>query len=139
MSPSDVALLGSSRKTSWNRLKFGSSGTSFMSAFARASNAAFASGPPSLRSLSMSRAMSASTLTSCAASLRVLLMLVCSSTLLREVLLSWMSYPLASTFLNCVPSYPAVPHTRVRRVGSSANSSPSMASTASRQVEDGRP
>ncbi len=37
-------------------------------------------------------------------SLRVLLMLICTSTLLREVLLIWMSYSLASSALNCVPS-----------------------------------
>ena len=53
----------------------------------------------------------------CATSLRVLLMLVCSSTLLRDVLLSWISYSEASRPLNCVPSKPAVPQTRVSRVG----------------------
>ena len=58
-----------------------------------------------------------------ATSLRVLLMLDCSRTELREVLLSWMSYSSASIFLNCVPSKPAVPQTSVMRVGSRQNSS----------------
>ena len=37
---------------------------------------------------------------------------------MRDVLLSWISYSEASRPLNCVPSKPAVPHTRVSRVGS---------------------
>ena len=66
----------------------------------------------------MPRAISTSTRMSWATSLRVLLMFDCRSTLLREVLLSWMSYSLASRPLNWVPSNPAVPQTRVMRVGS---------------------
>ena len=45
-----------------------------------------------------------SALSRCARSLRVLLMLICTSTLLREVLLIWMSYDSASRALNCEPS-----------------------------------
>jgi hypothetical protein len=48
--------------------------------------------------------MSAKTLMSWAASLRVLLILVWMRTLFREVLLSWMSYFSASSPLNAVPS-----------------------------------
>ena len=53
-----------------------------------------------------------------ATSLRVLLMFDWSNTLLRDVLLSWMSYLLASRPLNWVPSKPPVPQTSVMRVGS---------------------
>ncbi|MNL74723.1 hypothetical protein D3C87_2004030 [compost metagenome] len=62
--------------------------------------------------------ISTKTLIRCATSLRVLLMLDCSSTLLRDVLLSWMPYFSANRPLNCVPSKPAVPQTSVIRVGS---------------------
>ena len=62
--------------------------------------------------------MSASALIRCARSLRVLLMLIWTSTLLRDVLLIWMSYSLARSALNWVPSYPAAPQSSVIRVGS---------------------
>ncbi|MNL57630.1 hypothetical protein D3C87_1812060 [compost metagenome] len=48
--------------------------------------------------------ISSNTLISDATSLRVLLILLCNSTLLREVLLSWMLYLDANRFLNAVPS-----------------------------------
>ena len=88
------------------------------------------------------RAISASTRTSWATSLRVLLMFDWNSTELREVLLIWMLYSFASMPLNCVPSNPAVPHTRVMRVGSRQNSSSSQAlqrrSPSSSRARDSR-
>src|SRR5207249_7131766 len=57
-----------------------------------------------------------------------------NSTLLRDVLLSWMLYFDASKPLNWVPSKPAVPQTRVSRVGSRKNSSRWIAFTASAQL-----
>ena len=78
---------------------------------------------PAARRCSISRERSASTLIRSAASLRVLLMLVWTRMLLRDVLLSWMSKRSASRPLNCVPSKPAEPQMIVSRVGSSANSS----------------
>ncbi len=61
-------------------------------------------------------------------SLRVLLMLVWSRMLLRDVLFNWMSNLLASIPLNEVPSNPADPQSSVTRVGSSTNSSVAQAS-----------
>ena len=138
MCPSLLAPLASSRNTSWNRLKFGRSGTSVTSDRTRASNAARS--PARLREPLVDLARdSASALTSSAASLRVLLMLVCSSTLLRDVLLIWMSNRSARSPLNWVPSRPEAPQSSVSRVGSSANSSLSQASSSSFQVECGWP
>ena len=74
---------------------------------------------------------------SSATSLRVLLMLLWSSTLLRDVLLSWMLYFDASRPLNEVPSKPAVPHTSVMRVGSRKNSSSCTAFSAVSQFVPG--
>ena len=91
--PRCVAPAGSSRNASWKRLKFGRSGTSSMSDFdARRERGALRRRRRGAAARRSRRAISASTLTRCATSLRVLLMLVCSSTLLREVLLSWISY-----------------------------------------------
>jgi len=59
---------------------------------------------PSASRRSIPRAISARALMMCATSLRVLLMLNWTSTLLRDVLLIWMSCSLASSPLNCVPS-----------------------------------
>ncbi|MNI68232.1 hypothetical protein D3C73_1239140 [compost metagenome] len=72
-----------------------------------------------------------------ATSLRVLLILLCNSTLLREVLFNWMLYLDANRFLKVVPSYPAVPHTSVMRVGSRQNSSFFRACTAVSQFMPG--
>ena len=104
MSPSSVEPDGSVRKRSWKRLKFGSPGTSSISDFTRCANAACAGAPPSFRLASIFLEISTSTRSRLATSLRVLLMLVCSRTELREVLLSWMSYSAARMPLNCVPS-----------------------------------
>src|SRR5437773_2592473 len=134
MSPSMVALAGFSRKLSWKRVKLGRSGTSSMSDLTRALNAARSPSVPRVSCSSRSLAISPSTLRRCATSLRVLLMLVWNSTLLRDVLLSWMLYFDASKPLNWVPSKPAVPQTRVSRVGSRKNSSRWIAFTASAQL-----
>ena len=75
-----------------------------------------------------------STRISWATSLRVLLMFDCRSTELREVLLNWMSYSSAISFLNEVPSKPAVPQTSVIRVGSRQNSSSCMLWSCCSQV-----
>ena len=109
-----------------------------MSDFTRALNAARSASVPCVSCWSIPPAISASTFTRCATSLSVLLMFVCNSTLLREVLLSWISYFDASRPLNCVPSKPAVPQTSVRRVGSRKNSSSRMALTASPHVRPAR-
>ena len=118
MSPSGVDLPACLRKASWNRLKFGRSGTSVINDFTRAANACFAPSPPEASRFSIPWQISTSTRIRWATSLRVLLMLDWISTLLREVLLTWMPYSLAKMPLNSVPSKPAVPQTRVIRVGS---------------------
>ena len=86
-------LSGFSRKPSWKRLKFGRSGHVLHQGLhprrERRARGLAALGEVAPRSPARSRA---STLIRSATSLRVLLMLVCSSTLLREVLLSWMLY-----------------------------------------------
>ena len=66
-----------------------------------------------------------------AMSLRVLLMLSWNSTLLREVLLIWISYSDANSALNSEPSMPAAPAHDGHRVGSRKNSSASIAATVS--------
>lgn len=118
LSPSAVRSPASARNASWKWLKFRRSGTSSISDRTRAAKARRAGSPPSASRFSMPRQISTSTRIRCATSLRVSLMFDCRSTLLREVLLSWMSYWLVRMPLNWVPSKPAVPHTSVIRVGS---------------------
>ncbi len=104
MSPSGVFLPASWRKASWKWLKFGRSGTSSISDFTRAAKAARPFSPPCASRSSISFEIFMRTRISCATSLRVLLMFDWSRTELREVLLNWMSYSSAISFLNCVPS-----------------------------------
>src|SRR5262249_18397164 len=88
-------LTGVARYAAWKCEKFGRSGTSVIRLFTRAWNVCCSLAPPCASRRSISVLISSNTRIRWATSLRVLLMLDCSRTELRDVLLSWMLYSLA--------------------------------------------